>query len=378
MLTQLTLRRGVVAKTARQLAVFRFVMVCLLGVGFSSALIAQEASVSGTSSRQAKQDAVSNLPYHQLNEATRNKLNQVLQKPSFYRRLPVSKIDVEPDHFQFLVRYPEVVVNIWQLMGITQMSATRTGPFSLDTNDGAGTISSLELVYGSPDLHIFYGSGSYEGSVIKRKLTGRCVLILRTSYDKSRQGRSRATNRLDVFLKLDNTTVSLVAKTIQPLVGPTADHNFTESLKFVQRLNETTRTNGPGVQQMAKRFQVDGSVRQEYVQVVDDVFKRAMAEQAASGQVPDTTLPASFQSSNFHSGRQLQDRKSTAIPAQSIRLSDQAITQPRNSGPPRTNRNHGYLPPSYSNYGLPVPANVRTARSMNGQALNSPHALHVR
>jgi hypothetical protein len=235
---------------------------------------AQQAS-AGTSSRSARQRTIDSLPYQQLTERAKQNLNQVLKNPSFYRRLPTTSIQADPEYLQFLVRHPEVIVNIWQLMGVTQMSCERTGQFSLKTNDGAGTISDLELMYGSQDLHIYYGRGTYEGPVIRRQINGNCVLVLRTEYRPGPSGTPIASNTLDVFLKVENATASLIARTLQPLIGPTADHNFVESLKFVQRLNETTQQNGPGVQGMAKRFDVKPQVRDDFMQVAGNVFDRA-------------------------------------------------------------------------------------------------------
>lgn len=236
-------------------------------------LQAQQAT-SGTSSRSAKQRAIDSLPYQHLTERAKRNLSQVLDRPSFYRQLPATSIEADPEYLQFLIRHPEVIVNIWQLMGVTKMSSERTGPFSLKTNDGAGTLSDLELMFGSQDLHIFYGRGTYEGSVIRRPLSGNCVLILRTSYQPGPSGTPIATNELDVFLKVDNATANLVARTLQPLIGPTADHNFVESLKFVQRLNDTTERNGPGVQKMAERFDVTPKVRADFIRVVGNVYDR--------------------------------------------------------------------------------------------------------
>lgn len=259
-------------------------------VGFSCASAwsfqALEEDESGSSSRQFRNQAVESIPFQQLNPAAQEKIHEIVDRPSLYRRLPVTTIATDPDYFRFLVRYPEVIVNIWQLMGVTQMTTKRTGPFTLDTNDGAGTISNIELVYGNETMHVFYGSGTYEGPVIRKKLTGRCVLVLQTNYSKDAQGQPQATNQLDVFLKIDNATLGLMAKTIQPVVGPTADHNFTESLKFVQRLNSTTEENGPGVQGMATRMDLDDDVREKFIEMAGIVYERALRSTTQPATVP--------------------------------------------------------------------------------------------
>ena len=256
-----------------------------------SATVCGDNDVAGSSSRQFRNDALQLVPYQQLNQVTRDKISDILQKPSLYRRLPVNSIVADPDYFRFLTRYPEVIVNIWQIMGVTQMKTKRSGPFTIETDDGAGTVSSLELIYGNENLHIFYGTGTYEGPVIHRKLTGRCVLILRSDYAVDVQGQSQVTNQMDVFLKVDNATLGLVAKTIQPVVGPTADQNFIESLKFVQRLNETTSTNGPGVQQMGTRLNIDDDVRQKFIEVAGLTYERASNGNQDRNDIPSLTIP---------------------------------------------------------------------------------------
>ena len=88
-------------------------------------------------------------------------------------------------------------------------------------------------------------------------------------------GNPSVQSTLDVFLTIDNMTASLVAKTLAPVVGKTADHNFLESLKFVQRLNETTGRNGPGVQGMADRLEgLTEPVRDQFIDIVGVVYQR--------------------------------------------------------------------------------------------------------
>lgn len=242
------------------------------------------SKAQGSSSRQNRTDAVAQIPFNELNKVAQQRLKSVVSNPSFYRRLPVSTIDADPDYFRFLVRKPEVVVSIWRLMGVTEMTTNRVGPYSVETDDGAGTISNLELVYGNNDLHIFYGTGSYEGPVLRRKLTGRCVIVVRSQSKPKQDGGFDHTSQLDVFLKVDNSTAALITRTIQPVVGSTADHNFVESLKFIERLNQTTRNNGPGVKAMARRLELTEETQQSYEKVIDKVFERAYQSSITSTQ----------------------------------------------------------------------------------------------
>ena len=268
-------------------------IVCLLGaihcVGANPALAADQLT-QGTNSKKTRKQAIAAIPYNQLTTETRAKVSAVVDKPSIYRRLPVTSIDVDPDMFLFLVRYPEVVVNIWQIMGVTRMTVQRDGPFSLKSNDGVGAVSDVDLIYGTNNKNIYYAEGTYEGPLLKRKLRGSAVIILQTNYERSPNGQPKTTNSLDVFVKVENATASLIAKTLNPIVGPTADHNFVESLKFVQRLNETTEQNGVGVQRMANRLKnIEDDVRQNFIRVAGMVYERSNQSARKTTQPPQRT-----------------------------------------------------------------------------------------
>lgn len=229
---------------------------------------------SGTSNRQLRQQGQHLIPWQQINQEAREKISDVVKNPSMYRRLPTTTISVDPDYFRFLVRYPEVLVSIWQIMGVTQMTAQRTAPFVIDTDDGVGTSSQLELVYGNENLHLYYGTGTYHGPVFKRKMTGRCVILLRSVYSVDDLGQDKTTNEMDIFLKMDQVGTNLMAKTIQPIIGPTADQNFLDSLNFVERLHEKAVENGPGVQHMGNRLDINEDVKEKFIEITGLVYER--------------------------------------------------------------------------------------------------------
>ncbi len=217
-----------------------------------------------------------------LNQQTQAKLQPVLEKPSIYRRLPKMAIECDADYFRFLVRHPEVIVEIWKLMGVTKMNTSRIGPFQLQSDDGAGTLSDLELVYGDGEKHVFYGTGTYEGALLRKKLSGKCVLVLQTQHVVDADGKPKAVSQLDVYLKVDNVAAGVIARTLQPLVGPTADHNFVESLRFVERLHDTTLRNGPGVQLMGDRLDIQPQVLDGFKQVAGMAYERGNETKVSS------------------------------------------------------------------------------------------------
>jgi hypothetical protein len=257
------LQAGVVAAGALGLA----------GTGLVSTGLAGE--FSGESSQAAQQDALRHIPINKLNEEAQRKVMSVLERPSIYRRLPQQTIDCDPDLFVHLIRNPEVVVNIWEVMQISQMTAERTGAFSWKGNDGQGTTSNVELVYGTDELHLIYGEGFYEGPLLKRKVAGRCVVLLRSGYGLGQDARAQVTNKLDVFIAIDNVGAELIAKTLQPLVGSTADTNFTEAANFISKLSNTAEKSPEGMPRLASKLnRCDENVKREFIAVSSTVNRR--------------------------------------------------------------------------------------------------------
>jgi hypothetical protein len=233
------------------------------------------------STREAREEALRIIPWNKLNDESQRKLRSVVETPSVYRRMPKKTVDCDSGLYLFLLRNPEVVVNMWQVMGISNMTAQRTGPFSWKGNDGAGTQCDVELAYGTNDLHIMYGEGFYEGSMFKHRMSGRCVLLLRSGY--AQDGRSRVATLLDMFLTVDNAGLDLVAKTLSPLVGSTADSNFAETAKFLGRVSLTAERNGPKLEQMTSKLtKVDPKIREQFSQLTTEIYQQnALGEAAA-------------------------------------------------------------------------------------------------
>lgn len=238
------------------------------------------AAAEATGGQEARDIARGLIPFDRLTPQTQDRLWSVVDRPTIHRRLPAQVIGCDPDLYVFFLRHPEVVVNMWQLMGITTLSVRRIGAFSFDARDGAGTQAKVELVYGTPDTHVFFADGAYEGPLLKRRTPGRCIMVLKSDYARDSRERTQVTNQMDAFLQLDQTGAEVVARTLQPLIGKTADHNFGETLTFVSRVSQAVEKNPTGVQRLATRLTgVDPAVREKFVAVATAVNHRAMLRQ---------------------------------------------------------------------------------------------------
>lgn len=246
-------------------------LVGLLCIHFSKSDIAKAIepfAIDTASSRETQADATCRIPLQQLNRESQSLVSDVIDKPSFFRRMPTQNIDCDPQMFQHLVRYPEVLVNIWDVMGITKVQVNRTGPYTFTADDGVGTVCKCDLIFGNEKIHIYYGTGAYQGSMAPRQITGRCVCVLYSSTAISASNRPTINGSMDVFLKLDNLGADLLTRTLSPLVGKTADYNFIESAKFLAQISQVCERNPTGAQILASKLtKVQPHIREEFARI---------------------------------------------------------------------------------------------------------------
>jgi hypothetical protein len=238
---------------------------------------------TATTSRAARSDAIRSIPLDQLDDDAKKKVSSVINHVSLFRRLPTQVVDCDPRYFIFLVRHPEVIVNIWRKMDATDMILERKGPVSFYASDNAGTVSDIEFLYGDQKMHILYCDGSYTGSLSARPVRADCLVLLRSEVLEGKNGRQYVAGRMDVFVSVKNLGVDLVARAMQGVIGTTTDQNFIETANFVTKLGRTTESNGPGVQRLALQLSdLDPAVRQQFHDMAGAVYKKAQASQAVS------------------------------------------------------------------------------------------------
>lgn len=249
-----------------------------------------------STSRGARDEAVQLIPMDKLSREMRSRVTSVINNTSIYRRLPTQSIDCDPELFEFLVLNPEVVVDIWRVMGITSMTLDRKTADAFHASDGQGTTGNVEFAFRSPELHVVYSEGMYDGPMYPVKLRGECVMVMKTTHVREQNGRPHVVNRLDAFLRIDNIGVELIARTLQPLLGKTADHNFAETSAFVGTLSRTAESNPAGVARLAQRLpHIDQQTRDKFAELAEHVADNAAAQAALAQSSPKSgpVTPAS-------------------------------------------------------------------------------------
>jgi hypothetical protein len=237
--------------------------------GFGSTALAEAGDP--TSSRAARDEAVRAIPWRALGPDERRMAQSVIKKTSLYRRLPTRVIDCDPEMFNFLFQHPEVVIDVWRVMGISQVSLEKLPGGAYRGTDGAGTTGVVRFLHtnfgaNAQNLAVIYADGTYEGKPFVAPLKAQSILLLRSSTVQETNGRHYITVRIDSFVRIDQMGIELVAKTVQPWISKIADRNFIETLSFVSNFSRTAEKNPQGMQRLATRLaSLDEPTRNELV-----------------------------------------------------------------------------------------------------------------
>ena len=244
-------------------------------------------ATQGTSSVAVRKSAVQSIPFDKLSAEAREKVNSVLTNVSVYRRLPIRVVNCDPDLYLFLVRHPDVVVNIWEILGVSQIQLRQVDIDTFRVAESEGAAATLEYIYHSRDLQIICGNWTYTGPLLAHKITGSCLAVLKTVYNKGPDGKYYITSRLDGFLNVDSGGAEILARTLQPLVVKNIDGNFMQTVAFLGSMSKTAEVNLGGMQRLAARLShVQPETRQQLSEVVASVAHRSAVNAAALKDQP--------------------------------------------------------------------------------------------
>ena len=245
-----------------------------------------DESSSATTSSKARIEAIRGIPLQRIAPEYRRQVKQVLDDTSLYRRLPVQVIPCDPDMYLFMVRHPEVMVGIWEVMNISNVALERTGPDTFRASDNDGTLCRVKYCYSDPETQVIYAEGSYSGSLFKRPVRARCVLLLKSGYVQETDGRYYITSRMDTFIEIDHAGVELLARTLQMLVHRAAEYNFVETAAFLGTVSRTAEANPHGMQRLAGKLTgLEPEVRGQFAEISRRVGEKAQIREAAQTAV---------------------------------------------------------------------------------------------
>lgn len=231
----------------------------------------------GSSGREARKSAGKAVPLDRMAEDDRRSAEKILRNPTLYRRLPVESFTCDRALLDFSLAHPEIVVDIWRVLGISKVALDPTAPGQWRMSDGWGTEGTLRLLHheraAEGGTMVLLGQGGYSGSLSPQPLSGSCLLLVRyRPTGTAADGTARHAMQVDAFLDADGVGLEIVTRTLQPLIVRSSASNLHEICQFMASLSNAAAENPEGVARLAGRLsKVDPADRQTLASLARDV-----------------------------------------------------------------------------------------------------------
>jgi len=245
------------ASRTRQRAVRGLVLLASVVAALSAA--ASAAADAMSSSRAARRQAAAAVPLDRLAASERQACEKCLRSSTLYRRMPPATVSCDAALLDFVLERPEVLVDVWRVLGISRLAIDPAGPARWRLADGYGTVGVVRLVHrerhAGGGLFVYAGRGGYSGPLAPQDLTGSCVVIVRhlpAGIDAA--GHERHEVCIDAFLDVDGLGLELVTRALQPLIVHSAAANIREIAVFVSQFTAAAERNPAAVARLAARM----------------------------------------------------------------------------------------------------------------------------
>lgn len=226
------------------------------------------------------QDSLSKIPWDVLSTDSKIKVRSIVRQPSLFRRMPTQAVYCDPEMYQFLLEHPDLVVGIWERLGVTQISLRELNENRYLMRETSGTVARVEVLHRTRDLCIVYAKGLYRGPFLARAIEGETVLLLRTRFARDSENEPYVVCKLDAFIRIDSLGADFLAKLFSTSLGKIADSNFEQTVAFVGHVSDAASVNSGSVRRIGEQIKgVRSEIRDDFVDVIDRVVMRTARRQ---------------------------------------------------------------------------------------------------
>lgn len=244
----------------------------------------------GNSSRAMLREALSELPLKQLEIEQIDRVNEILENRSMFRRLPSISIDAGTDVYSYFTTNPEAAVGIWRVLEISKFKLNQKAPSVWFGDAGDGSKGTIEILQRSPKHMLLLCEGEYKSPLLLKPIHARALMHLRTNArpDGDEPG---IVHDVDLFVTFPSQTIDTIARVISPISHMIADRNFQELSLFV-RFMQVAMERQPGwTERTIQRINgITRQQREELMKLSAGVFVAARKRQLKQNGVTQAGL----------------------------------------------------------------------------------------
>ncbi|TWU21265.1 hypothetical protein [Bythopirellula polymerisocia] len=261
-----------------------FLLFACLDTALSERVNGASEAHEASTSAEARETAINAIPFAKIDKQFREPMRHVIDDCTIYRRLPTQIVDCDPEMFTYMAQNPDALVEIWKQLGITRVSLERIDGNSFRLADGVGTTGKLVIVEqtcekNAQNRFVMFGEGAYEGKPFSRPVHAQSVLLLKSGSMVESNGRTYVAAQMDTFLRIDRTSLEILAKAIQPLVGRTADRNFADTMTFLSGFSQASEAQPERIERLALNLpRITPERQKQLVQIAYQTGKHSESE----------------------------------------------------------------------------------------------------
>ena len=198
--------------------------------GLMIGLVCANAAAATPPDCTLQQRAAARVPLDEVPEDLRDRVRQVIERPTLFSPGPAEAFAGRPAVYRWLLDHPDRAVLAWRRLGATCTDITERGAGCFVWKDGQGSEINWQTVHDSPSLRIWYAEGQMCPGLLLPAVPVKAVLLLRHGDRPDGPGRTLIFHQADVFLQTDSKTAALLAQ----LLGPSAPRLAEQGLGQVE------------------------------------------------------------------------------------------------------------------------------------------------
>ncbi|MCA8986978.1 MAG: hypothetical protein KDA78_05025 [Planctomycetaceae bacterium] len=238
---------------------------------------------NGTSDREWKESGLQRLQQIRLTSSGRKTAQKVCDEMSLYRHLPEVRFEIDPETYDYFIGNPDLVVSMWQAMGISAIGLKQVSQYQYQMNNTDGTDCKFFYLKRSQNANVVYCQGKFQSPVLKNPIEAEGVVCVYTKFEKHPDGTTFALHSADAFIAFENGAIETAAKLTSPISNYIADRNFQEISLFMHSMHLSMARQPSWVQELTGRIEpVMPERAQEFDQLTLEVYKRNQARLAQS------------------------------------------------------------------------------------------------
>ena len=152
------------------------------------------------------------LPLDQLPPDARQKVQQVLDRPTLTVRGQAESFTCVPTTYHWLMDNPDRAVQIWKKLGARTVDIANQGAGVFGWGDNLGSELTWSTVYQTPRLRVFYASGQVRAGVLLPKVAVQAVVVVHYSEDGQVADRTTLRHQAEMAIHTDSKAIAAAAR----------------------------------------------------------------------------------------------------------------------------------------------------------------------